>query len=54
MNNYEKIKNMTLNEMAEFMNKPEFKCLPACNCKNCYESICINAIKQYLQQENEG
>ena len=48
MNNYEKIKNMTLNEMAEFLKSEE----------EMYDSdrlpisgVDISSIKEWLQQE---
>lgn len=51
MNNFEKIKNMTLNEMAEFLKSEE----------EMYDSdrlpmsgVDILDIKQWLQQESEG
>jgi hypothetical protein len=51
MNNFEKIKNMTLDEMAEFLKSEE----------EMYDSdrlpmsgVDILDIKQWLQQESEG
>ena len=56
MNNFEKIKNMTLDEMAE-----EIAGLNYCNCcvcrfqsKKCQKTFCHDGIKQWLQQESEG
>lgn len=56
MNNYEKIKNMTLDEMAEWYKDH----VPCGNCDlydYCIKSkhtICTKVIKQWLQQESEG
>lgn len=48
MTNYEKIKNMTIEEMAEIFCKIDFdvneKC-PECNCASC--------TKQWLESETE-
>lgn len=64
MNNFEKIKNMTLDEMAEFFNfeineisylnpkyfyENEKKCL-----FDCEEYHCSECWKQWLQAESEG
>ena len=62
MNNFEKIKQMTVDEMAEWLKaKPSpFKC-EFCNTEKvktedymyCYGSDCQDGIKQYLLQEVE-
>lgn len=55
MNNYEKIKTMTLDEMASFLD--ESPCLHCIDYKNngkyCIRK-CKQRIKQWLQQESEG
>lgn len=50
MNNYEKIKNMSVDEIAKILNT---KRCDKCSESNCYESgvTCIKGIKQWLQQE---
>ena len=56
MNNYEKIKNMTLDEMAEFMQivNVESLCKRCLGCDSEDEEIgCDNGIKLWLQQESE-
>ena len=69
MNNFEKIKNMTLDEMAEFLQKQfdefeeHFGCYSCINynthhynekeCKDCEYWECGGSIKQWLQQESE-
>lgn len=57
MNNFEKIKNMTLDEMAEWMQ--DFNLDSLCHfCLGCdYEDEeigCIKGVIQWLQQESEG
>ena len=49
MNNYEKIKSMSIDEMAELMSDD---CEYYCNAKNC-SGACINGIKQWLESEGE-
>ena len=57
MNNFEKIRNMTVDEMAEWLiweykDKP---CHEVCNgCDNYAEIGCVEGTKQWLQQESEG
>lgn len=67
--NFEKIKNMTVEEMAEYFhevfdeNKEHFGCLSCINynthhhnyteCKNCEYWNCGGDIKQWLQLESE-
>lgn len=58
MNNFEKIKRMTVDEMAEFLSKQDnFKCL--CVFYEDYNTCldvckdCKDGIKQYLLQEVE-
>jgi hypothetical protein len=57
MNNFEKIKNMTLDEMAEWMQ--DFNLGSLCHfCSGCdyedEETGCIKSVTQWLQQESEG
>ena len=56
MNNFEKIKNMNIDEMAEWIINIE-----PLHCRNCPankicfgEMDCKRTIKQWLQQESEG
>ena len=57
--NYERIKAMSVEEMAEWMDKIELKCHLACIHKtDCYgyrqgEFICLESIKQWLLAESE-
>ena len=64
MNNYEKIKNMTLDEMAEFIFNTYFPCSSKRHCVNCsmiIQDFCELTndyknkaeMKQWLQQESE-
>lgn len=51
MNNYEKIKNMTIAQLARFLeNKVSLPFIIAIQKKR----IRLNYIKQWLQQESEG
>lgn len=56
MNNYEKIKAMTLDEMAEFLD--ESPCLHCSDDKSNNKCDCLKKcrkhIKQWLQQESKG
>ena len=64
MNNFEKIKNMTLDEMAEnilSIQRSEYPCnyCASIDCCQIFSfdrdyDICIQGIKQWLQQESEG
>jgi len=60
MNNYEKIKAMSINEMAVLFFKMTFEnycCNEGCTCpEKCKGSLdeCMVGIKQWLQQEREG
>lgn len=55
MNNFEKIKAMNVDEMAEFINNSVERCDLVCNSKDCaFHRKCIDGIKQWLQQESEG
>ena len=53
MNNYEKIKNMTIDEMAMWF-------ATNIQCRNCFvpacpdDRDCDEVFKQWLQQESEG
>lgn len=58
MNNFEKIKQMSVDEMAdmfaEIQNENDyFCCVVGCRSKHCMFSVCVEAIKQYLLQEVE-
>ena len=53
MNNFEKIKAMSIDEMVEFIINPP------CNdifCEDCFcgDTDCQYRIKQWLEQESEG
>lgn len=54
--NYEKIKNMTLDEMAEFLT--DRSACDTCDCdmeeNKCMAVGCLDGIKQWLQQESEN
>lgn len=54
MNNFEKIKAMSIDEMANFLE--ETPCLHCTKFKTnkCDVKNCIKYIKQWLQQESEG
>ena len=58
MNNFEKIKNMTLDEMAEMLRElqdnPVYLCTLVTPCNKCSYSDCLINTKQWLQQESEG
>lgn len=53
MTNFDKIKTMNIDEMANFLN--EFDCLELCehqgSCKT--SNDCINGLKKYLEMEIE-
>lgn len=57
--NYERIKNMTVDEMVEFILKRPFTYITCNNCigtkseVECKERFCKGHIKQWLQQESE-
>ena len=53
MNNYEKIKNFSIDEMAILISKGCAYC--DFNCHNCLceDDICLKYIKQWLQAESE-
>ena len=58
MNNYEKIKQMTVEEMAnifaEIQNENDyFCCETGCRSKSCMFNVCVEAIKHWLLQEVE-
>ena len=57
MNNFEKIKNMTLDEMAKYLTKITANYCEYCplqkKCEN-EDIYCRDSIKQWLQQESEG
>ena len=56
MNNYEKIKTMTLDEMAEFLT--DRSACDTCDCdmeeNKCMAVGCLDGVKQWLQAESEG
>ena len=57
MNNYERIKNMTIDELAEFLSNNE--CEQCCAfsdivCEGNPDSDCFIGIKQWLESEVEG
>lgn len=56
MNNFEKIKNLTLDEMAEFfINRSACdNCTCDMEANSCMAVGCLDGIKQWLQAENEG
>ncbi len=56
MNNFEKIKNMTLDEMAEFLDmSPCNHCADIAKKIKCYcLKNCRKYIKQWLESESEG
>ena len=65
MNNYEKIKNMSLDEMAEFIKVATctttcskytqcFKYLTSVQINKQNDDLCTEGIKQWLQRESEG
>ena len=62
MNNYKKIKNMTLDEMAEKIWTYTVWSCDFCTGADCPEEegeeppkdFCVHRIKQWLQQESEG
>ena len=62
MNNFEKIKNMSVDEMAEWLNTVDCSnyCEHFINYDRIYENLdgcggdCFNGIKQWLQAESEG
>jgi hypothetical protein len=56
MTNFEKIKNMTIDEMAEFLTRKVFERdyeIPSMDCFFCEETHCIRCIKQWLEREVE-
>lgn len=65
MNNYERIKNMTIDELAEFISALTYCSDAACNEKDCfirkigYEKLCTltsfysSGAKQWLESEVE-
>lgn len=59
MNNYDKITNMDIDEMAEFIKSEVFRECSFCKGYECdkvplYSEKCIDGIKQWLQAESEG
>ncbi len=58
MNNFEKIKQMTVDEMADMLadiqnENDYFCCETGCRSKSCMFSVCVEGIKQWLLQEVE-
>ena len=59
MNNYEKIKSMSVDEMAEFLSKLEYyeigkNCPDNTSNDDCLAPFCTYGIKQWLLAESEG
>ena len=61
MNNFEKIKQMNIDEMAEFFSKAYYGHCPDCPCYkqkygycNCNKFCCIKNLKSWLQSESEN
>ena len=55
MNNYEKIKNMTLDEMAEFLDrKSNHECCYHHYNGSCIGHDCIDGVKQWLESESNN
>ena len=52
MNNYEKIKNMTIDEMVQLLEGDCFRCA-YCKLDDCWKQDCDNGHKQWLKQESE-
>lgn len=52
MNNYQKIKNMTIDEIVQLLEGDCFRCA-YCNLDDCWEQDCDNGHKLWLQQESE-
>lgn len=50
MTNFEKIKSMTLEEMAESTN-PFFACPYGFSCGDCKDGDCIECTKEWLERE---
>lgn len=56
MNNYEKIKNMTIEEMAEMLkditdNCRNYYCFAPLNCQGTIEECVLGIIKQWFEQD---
>lgn len=52
--NYDKIKNMTIDEMAEFITRSIcLSCIYIKENRNCKGKKCISGIKQWLKKESE-
>lgn len=52
MTNFEKIKSMTLEEMAESAN-PFFACPYGLRCGDCEDGDCIECTKEWLEREEK-
>jgi len=50
MTNYDRIRNMSVEEMAEFLND-NYKCEQCDYHHKCCNGECIDGIKQYLESE---
>lgn len=54
MNNYEKIKKMTLEEMISFIHDTNSRCNCAYECNlDCFENTCEQGIREWLVKECE-
>ena len=59
MSNYDRIRNMSIEEMAELLARRKFSCMPFCKeCNKCNQNtfkypLCIKGIKKWLKSEAE-
>ena len=54
LTNFQRIKSMSLDEMAEFINNSIEHCEQICISSTCaFHRECISGIKQWLQEESE-
>ena len=55
MTNYERIKNMTIEEMAQTINDKTYGCVfrfgCPCDCGDNYPENCVDKIKEWLESE---
>lgn len=51
MTNYERIKNMSIDEMAELISKGECYCCKQTTDQFCGEMACEQGVKQWLESE---
>ena len=58
--NYDRIRNMSVGEMAKLLAQRNFSCMRFCeNCESCNQNtfrypFCIDGIKKWLESEVEG